>query len=106
MCQADKVVIQPSSDPDAQTFVNGSIITEDTTLHHVSGARLWLILYIGGIGLCKGCAEKKNSEDGEKKLKNNSQVYVKVVHRKKNSEDGEKKVKKNSRPGIEHGSSA
>ena len=44
------------------------------------------------------CREK-NSEDGEKKLKNNSQVYVKVVHRKKNSEDGEKKVKKNSPAG-------
>ena len=34
--QDDKVAIRPSTSPDAQTFVNGSVITEETTLHHVS----------------------------------------------------------------------
>lgn len=34
--QSDSVVITPSEHPDAQTFINGSLIAKPTTLHHVS----------------------------------------------------------------------
>lgn len=34
------VTLVPSENPDAQTFVNGSVVTEPTVLHHVSGLML------------------------------------------------------------------
>ena len=34
----------PSENPDAQTFVNGSVVTEPTVLHHVCGRRYKVVL--------------------------------------------------------------
>lgn len=34
----------PSENPDAQTFVNGSVVTEPTVLHHVCGHRYKVVL--------------------------------------------------------------
>ena len=38
------MTLVPSENPDAQTFVNGSVVTEPTVLHHVCGRRYEVVL--------------------------------------------------------------
>ena len=37
----DVVTVEPSTDLEAQTFINGTAITSSTVLHHVRSITLW-----------------------------------------------------------------